>query len=516
MKFGPVILLIILPLLTSIGLGIFAWIKRNSRVAIPFLFFNFAAAICASAYIFETFSISVSNKMFWNDVRFIGQACIPIILLWLALFYSRQESLFKKKFLWSFSMPVLSVVILLTNNWHQMMYQQRFLEEFNQNAMLLSIPGTWFWVQFLFNLSIFLISIYFLAEQAFKTPQRFRLQPLALILSVLITLIFFTASNLNFSLIAGWDSMLLGYMISGLILFLSLLLYKLPSVLPLSQELIFESIEDGVLVTDEQNILINVNRAARKILNLPSERILGKPAQSIFRNWTTFSRAFQRWGESTFEIPIQVGNEEKFYSIKISAILNEDGKKVGRLIIMHNITSRKSLEEQLRFLAATDELTEIYNRRYFLNLSENEVARAKRSGQQFSLISFDIDHFKRVNDQYGHHIGDLVLRELIKRIKKEIREIDIIGRIGGEEFAITLVECKIDKAVEIATRIRKLVAEKSIPTQVGPIKITISAGVAEYAKWDKNLSDLLVRADKALYRAKEDGRNRITIATYES
>ncbi len=167
------------------------------------------------------------------------------------------------------------------------------------------------------------------------------------------------------------------------------------------------------------------------------------------------------------------------------------------------------LTEQLRALATTDDLTGLYNRRHFVELSNIEIERARRFRKPMSVIMIDADHFKRVNDSYGHAAGDVVLRGLADVMRETTRRVDIVGRLGGEEFAVTVLETGIEEAFYLAERIRRAVQAQEFECGNRGLSITISAGVAELGRDDHDIGDLLNRADKGLYQAKRTGRNRV-------
>jgi diguanylate cyclase (GGDEF)-like protein len=170
------------------------------------------------------------------------------------------------------------------------------------------------------------------------------------------------------------------------------------------------------------------------------------------------------------------------------------------------ITLRNSeLYEETKYLATVDDLTLCLNRRYLFELGERELKRHRRLKHSLSALMFDLDHFKGVNDSYGHAVGDEVLRVLAERASLQTREIDILGRYGGEEFALLLPETRLHEALEIAERLR-LSALEPINARGLELRVSISVGVAE-AREDVSLSHLLQRADAALYQAKRNGRN---------
>ncbi len=166
---------------------------------------------------------------------------------------------------------------------------------------------------------------------------------------------------------------------------------------------------------------------------------------------------------------------------------------------------------EIQLLAMTDDLTNTYNRRHLFDLGEREFSRAQRYNRPLSVVMLDLDDFKHVNDTYGHAVGDQILRMVADRCRANIREVDILGRYGGEEFTIILPEAGITEAYNIAERLRKHIAIMPMTTTAGPIKITISLGAAGLSAETPNLMKLIDCADIAMYEAKRGGRNAVCI-----
>ena len=165
------------------------------------------------------------------------------------------------------------------------------------------------------------------------------------------------------------------------------------------------------------------------------------------------------------------------------------------------------LEDELKEHASTDSLTKAYNRLKFDEIIESEINRSKRYDQMLSLIAFDIDHFKTVNDNYGHLFGDYVLKTIVNLTKDNIRGVDYLARWGGEEFMIILPETGLERAEALAQRIKEEIENYKF-NKIG--KVTVSFGVAQFKK-DDSEDTLIKRADDALYKAKNKGRNRVEI-----
>jgi diguanylate cyclase (GGDEF)-like protein len=173
----------------------------------------------------------------------------------------------------------------------------------------------------------------------------------------------------------------------------------------------------------------------------------------------------------------------------------------------------RAVMEKLEEVSITDDLTQIYNHRYLISRLHYEFERAKRYGSSISLIMLDIDHFKVYNDNNGHLAGDDALKKVARLINGAIRETDIVGRYGGEEFAIILLHADLTQVEEVAERIRRTIEEAPFPhEELQPMgKITVSMGGSCFSNGMKTMEDLIGSADKALYKAKANGRNQIAI-----
>lgn len=194
------------------------------------------------------------------------------------------------------------------------------------------------------------------------------------------------------------------------------------------------------------------------------------------------------------------------------AIRSADGKVSKVVVVSRDITELKQLEAELREMAATDILTGLPNRRHFLTQLEQELARVRRvEPHAASVLMLDVDYFKLVNDTFGHATGDNVLRHLAVVMQKELRKIDTLGRLGGEEFAVILPGADLAAAEVFAERLRQKVAEVPAMHENTAIPLTISVGVTEMKTSDESADDVLARADRAVYHAKECGRNKVTV-----
>jgi len=183
------------------------------------------------------------------------------------------------------------------------------------------------------------------------------------------------------------------------------------------------------------------------------------------------------------------------------------------LITIHDRLQRRILLDNVHLeqLASTDPLTALENRRQLQSEFERERARQRRHKQPIGVLELDIDHFKRINDSHGHGVGDEVLRSLAQRWRSLIRGVDVLARIGGEEFVVLMPETSAEGARQLAERLRASTASQTVPTSAGELDITISVGIALATLDGGGLDKVLERADQALYQAKRNGRNRCEI-----
>lgn len=191
----------------------------------------------------------------------------------------------------------------------------------------------------------------------------------------------------------------------------------------------------------------------------------------------------------------------------------KDGDHIAVGSCVLKFMDRSSVEaryhEELYQLATADPLTDLYNRRQFLELIEKELARATNHRRPLTLLIIDLDHFKSINDRFGHPAGDIVLKKVAVVLREHARQEFITARIGGEEFAIVLPELNIEQAVHFANGLREAIASIDLELPSGPRHVTVSIGVAAWSNGMSITGDLMRAADEQLYRAKQNGRNQV-------
>lgn len=304
---------------------------------------------------------------------------------------------------------------------------------------------------------------------------------------------------------------------------------------------VLHSINVGIVVIDRDYKVtlwndFMVNRSGKR-----ADTAMGKNIFDLFEeiptNWFTRkvesvfelgNRAFTTWEQRPYLMkfknhrPVTGLAEFMYQNITFIPLVGVDGNVNHVGIVIYDVTDmavgKKALEganDELERLSRTDRLTELYNRGYWEECLQREFERYKRTGQRTTLIMFDIDHFKKVNDTYGHQAGDEVIRQTSRTLRRTIRKTDYAGRYGGEEFGVILVDTDASNALILADRLRTRIEALTVSYDKLKIQYTISLGVAELDKSVGEYKQWLERADQSLYYSKKHGRNQATVFSQE-
>lgn len=282
-----------------------------------------------------------------------------------------------------------------------------------------------------------------------------------------------------------------------------------------------DRIPTHIYMKDRQHRYIYANRVTLDLFGCSAEQLPGSedtqffPPETVAQLHAIDKRVMEHGADTAEKVATTINNQPRTYWEIKTPLYDEDDKAhiVGLCGISTDITELEHLKAQLEVQARQDHLTGLNNRRHFLELGQHELLRTQRTHQPLSLLMLDIDHFKRINDTWGHQAGDLVLQRLAKILGSTLRTIDMVGRLGGEEFAALLPDTTQQQAIEAAERLREAVAASSIDIgQREPLRLTISIGVTTLVEDHPTLDDLLSQADDALYQAKKSGRNRVCTA----
>lgn len=345
----------------------------------------------------------------------------------------------------------------------------------------------------------------------------------------------------------------LGVVLSDLFIIYVIQRYRVLDIVSIARREVVDTMTAGVVVVDGQDIVIDVNRGmhvffpVRKGVLLPMKEILGLIPDSTEREevWTQYYFSPYEHLDTEIHIMFQEDVKPSYVSLHISPIYDDNKRWVGRLLTFHDVTQLRVMVEQmnqknttlfernlelihiqqelqyanqkLQEMAITDPLTNCYNRRHLLEQMEEKVPTCVSSHQPFSIVLFDIDHFKTINDNYGHVVGDEVLSFVSNIVRKELHHSDIFARYGGEEFVIFMPGVNAHEAYSTAERLIELIKSATPTIASEAIMVTVSIGWVAYEGQELSLGDdvrswilaLLGEADRHMYEAKSNGRNGI-------
>jgi len=266
--------------------------------------------------------------------------------------------------------------------------------------------------------------------------------------------------------------------------------------------LLAEHAADVIVTLDREGRFVYVSPSAFDLLGYTPDELTGRPLSDV-----TPIQGCPLPGTVVEMTLLRKDGSPRWAEVSTAALPEDAGDGAVRVCVFRDVSERKRLESDLKQLATTDGLTGAYNRRFFVELCHQELLQAGRRFRPTSLLLMDIDHFKRINDRFGHSAGDDVLRQVVEIGRKALRSEDVIGRIGGDEFAVLLPSTTLEQAAKVAERLRSTYERLEVPSPSGNVRFTVSCGVAEWKPHFRTVEELLQRADCALYQAKNEGRN---------
>ncbi len=473
-----------------------------------------AAIIWSMGSYFELYSSTFQYKLFWRNIQQIGVFAVPIITMHFAMVYTMNDKM--KKYVYLVTLvPLVSVLLIFTDEYHHIMRTYCTVENSLLFGPTLVVHSTTIGSLLVaFNFFLPIVSIIILLEFRMRVSARFRKQVSMIIISFLLT---FVVSWIKMAILVQMGIYIcisVLYIPSAFILFYSLFKYKFFSLSPIARDKVFEVISQGILVADQDGYIVEINSYAQNLLSEytgfvePCKALIGSKISNILSFLPEFNELLDMHKETSKEIEINKKIGKKYLLLNFYPLRNFGKDIIGAVWILNDITSQKLYELSLKERADKDGLTQLLNRAGFQNAYEKEKHKLYGNNLTVSVLMIDLDHFKNINDTYGHINGDRVLLHFSNLIKKSLKNEDIIGRIGGEEFAAIISGVNKEEAYNISERIRRKIACSKVLLLDGEsIQYTISIGITDNDDINKSLNELLHEADRALYQAKEKSRN---------
>jgi diguanylate cyclase (GGDEF)-like protein/PAS domain S-box-containing protein len=476
----------------------------------------------------ELISDAISTKVIWAKMEYFGILGTPTFYFLFGLEYNRLERwLTKRLFFLLASLSALILILVWTNEWHSLFWSSIAPNPDLPHVLVYS-HGPAFWVSaVLYSFLLLAITSGLLIWRALRAPSVYRRIGALLFVGSLIPITGNLIYLANLSPFAGWDPTPIAFSVCGSLLAIAILRFRLFEIIPIARNLLIDIIPDGVLVLDRRQLIIDHNPAAAGLLGWMPETPFGKNAEDVLPAWPEWKSRLA--SEQIFEFT-PVRNPSIALELRVIPLQKTKREFLGHMLVLRDITQQKHVEdelqqtnqvlrdqlEEIRHLQETlhdqvirDPLTGLYNRRYLAETLEREMARAQRTAEPVSLVIIDLDHFKTLNDTYGHRTGDEILRRLSSLLQHQTRRGDISCRYGGDEFVVILPGTPMHIAWQRTEQWRSTFADTAYMDGDKSIRLTFSAGVAIFPQDGATAEELLTAADKALYAAKSSGRNRI-------
>jgi diguanylate cyclase (GGDEF)-like protein/PAS domain S-box-containing protein len=488
---------------------------RNNRTIL--LFFNMLSySLYIFGYVLEYNSNALSDLKFWNHFQYLGVPFIPTIWLLVVLEYTGRLSHVLKKgkliFL-IFLEPTITTIINFTNKYHHLYYASiKVIETFGHKVLSLH-KGPWYFVHTGYLTVILFAALYFLYTQFKQDKSR---RPLIfLFLLATIMPIFGIYMNIIDVFKDAFDYGTLAASLSILVIIFAVIKYDFLEIITTARDQLFEISREALILLDIDYNILDMNSKATKLFDVERRKVLNRNIDHVFFNDKGLLKVLKEINTGIWMKAKKEGKEEGegvfFYEVTTVEVVNKFTKKIGYLKTIRDITEEVKLKSELERAAKTDTLTGLHNRFCFMELANKEFERVKRYNEGFCIMMIDIDNFKKINDSYGHGAGDLVLKNLGTIMNANFRVNDIIGRIGGEEFAVVLVNTKLEDAERKAEIFRKMIENTVLTYGDTIINFTLSIGLTEYREEFKSFDEMLKAADLAMYCSKRNGKNRVTI-----
>ncbi|MCJ7434700.1 MAG: diguanylate cyclase [Anaerolineales bacterium] len=513
-------------------IAITAWHRRNIQGATPLAVLMLALTLWSGAYALMWAGATEYTQSFWLKIVYFGVVIAPLSFF---VFVARttDSNWLKPHHIIGLSLiPVIILLLVWTNSLHHFFFSSEHASILKGFLVIERIRGQGFWIYVAYSYGLLLGGTVVLLREIKRASVLLRAQLTTILIGSSIPWLASIYTHFWFIHYSALDLTPIAFSISGFLFAYAIFMQSFLDLVPVARNFLVEKMMDGLLVVDANLRILDINPSAEKTFGILAKDVLGKDGTKIFPQWAKEFHDVQSSGKE-FRADVHGGiSSECRYDLTITPFRLNQPHVAGYLIIFRDITHHwnardglqdinkeleaklgeiNALQDELREQAMRDSLTGVYNRRFLEDALNREIPRAVEQNYPLCIIMMDLDHFKDVNDIYGHKAGDLILNEVADKIKRAIRDGDLACRYGGDEFIIILPNVTPEISCQRAEQIRQNIVAIAIKYKVVTLKVTSSLGVSVFPEHGSS-ADLLMRAaDKALYYSKQQGRNCVTM-----
>lgn len=480
-----------------------------------------AAAIWTGAYAGEIYARTLVEMLLWAKVQYLGIAMVPLAWYAFASVYAGYPWSVGRRRWPLFVVPVATIAVAWTNELHGLLWSSATVERSGTLSVAGLVHGPWFYVHVAYAYVLLAMGSWRLISGLLERPV-FGRQAVALLASALAPWIGNALYVSQLNPVAPLDLTPFAFTLSGITVSIAIGGFRLFDLVPVAHASVLASMRDGVLVVDERGRVLDANPAAITLLGAGDLPIVGATVEALLPELG--AEAIAAVAQAPAMEPRTIVRGERHLTLDVVPLSDSIARRGGRVVVVGDITAQQDSAARIHALAYSDSLTGLPNRELLHDRFQHAIAAAQRDRRMVACLFLDLDNFKRINDHYGHSVGDEVLRQVATRISVAIRGGDTLtrpgddgeatlARFGGDEFVILLegLRCAED-AVAPAERV---VAALQTPYRHGDALLSLNAsvGVAVYPVDGRDVEVLLGHADAAMYAAKEAGGSRVLFFT---
>lgn len=466
-------------------------------------------AICfyIFGYTLELNSASQAQILFWNHVEYIGIPFVSALWLTTALLYTGHFIRHKNALLAAiYVIPIITLVLRFSNTDHHLYFASVSYVEKYGRLLLIKKAGPWFYVQLIHSMLMILVAMGLFVQESVTNQEKQKGKVLLTIAAsaVAVTgLILSVAKPFGLSL----DYMACCLPVTCVMLILAISRYDLLEAKSIGRNRAFEASGEAILLINRQNKVLDYNGSAKRLFEQLDVRMDNGYLATLFSRMPDLLDGLEKTEMSV--VKLHVNGRKRYYDITTK---NIDDRNIlhGWIKTIRDVTEIYQLNEELKRQAMTDELSTLNNRRAFIQIGQERVLECDRTGSPLHLFMMDLDHFKDVNDQYGHPAGDVVIRDFGQILKFHFGADSLIARLGGEEFAVLHTGFSDPQVLQMSNSLLTKTAQYRYSYRSNQFHVTVSVGVTK-KRPEQTLESMMRRADKALYLSKDRGRNCLTV-----
>lgn len=489
--------------LVCLALGLLAYLRARSKGQYYSLSTIFAgAAIYAAFYAIEILQPNLEGVLWCIGFEYLGSQIITVSMFFMIQDFRGKPNPAPATVALVSIIPIITLIIVFTIPHHELMYIEPAVTSVLGLSILNFTKGPWYWVNIfvLYGVSAFGVLEFIKAIRAGAGTRRSQaLYLLAGSGAPLLSNVIYIAGLTP----AGTDLTPIAFMISGIFFTTGFFKHRVFDLRPIARDTVFEHMRSAAVVIGDDETIVDHNASAEELFPRLSLKARNPPFSDLYLDCPDLVGALSRADTPyTISIPSAGGDGRKFETHR-SILSDNDKRNIGVLFIFYDVTDRERLQERLRDLASIDGLTGVSNRRSFYEKAGVELDRARRHGRPIGFALMDMNGFKEINDRYGHRAGDDALRLTARLCVDTLRSCDIIGRIGGDEFAFVFPECDEAAAAAAIEKVRKVVGSATFSS--GSSTVTLSAAfgsVGSVGPVHPDLEELLSTADRRMYADK--------------